>query len=605
MFIFVLFVLGLVFLVSCDSSAISLPTETKESIVSTATPLITHASTPLPSIAATPFSEPLMTENLVELFVGQERKDGSGSIGEAPYNNDHTGLHTQPLHLAFHDYKLYLFFSFKKSSSEVLDALLKQIKVSSGVQFEINPTDTNARNEVRYKMDIGEFDQTMTMQFGNTPEIFIFKAKPIQISLADASSDTPNLFFTGLPMGLNLLASDNQTITFVFSEPIDPAFNSVLPNIGEWTDDSHYTIKLSRDSFTDSPRIIFNLKSQRGNRLKEVDSYLNIRFFKERSWFNGGTNKEIVEGPRFRFYDNFIYSPDKSSYVANTYLEGAFGDEGGGYYGLVLEHRKKPAVILETANHIAGFPPKLQVYWLDNHRLIYNSNGKIQLYNVTSKLKTELILMPDPQKGYINNFTYDPFQKKLHVMWIKFDENGELGLAQLTHSLYDIAADHVKLIAEEPYKSESIEEYKYQILSLSMQPVKNGFYWTKVNKGSISTEYIGNNGVKDQAKGRIVGVSAQGVYLLDEPAYGKEGHDEANKRKLYYWKPGTAPQQILLPDNLGYLKAFGQSLSAQSFENTNLNFRFELKTNKWFPLNKEETTTTVPYQDSMAIYQQG
>jgi hypothetical protein len=398
-----------------------------------------------------------------------------------------------------------------------------------------------------------------------------------------------------------LLTPNNQTVTFVFSESIDQAVSSVKPNLGEWTDDTHYKIKLNADSFTDSPQIMFNVKSVRGNNLKASDSGLIIRFFKGKTWFDASTKKEIPGGPRLHYYDNFIFSPDKSSFVANVFLEGSFADEGGGHYGLVLEQNNKPAIILETDYYIAGPNQQFQVYWLDDNHFIYNNSGGVQLYDVANKLRRNLIRQPDPEKGYIYNFTYDPFLKKLHVIWIKYKEN-EAEPDQLMHSIYDMKSN--KPLSEEIYKSESVDEYKY-LLSLSMHPVKHGFYWTKVNKGNIITEYIGNNGSKTQAKGKIVGVGELGVYLLDEPLYGSEGYGELKNRKLYFWKPGDAPKQIHIPDNLGYLNAFGQSLSALSNEIANLNYRYELATNKWLPMNKEDIITTVPYQEEQAIYRIG
>jgi hypothetical protein len=540
-----------------------------------------------------------MTNHLTELYVGQEEADGSGSMGGSLYNNDHTKLHTKPLHLAFHSDKLYLFFSFKKNKQEVLDTLLKQITISDEIKYEISNTNTNVYNEVRYMMRIGQFDQEMTLKFGNTPEIHIFKTKPMQISLLDTAINAPIvLFHSGMPMGLRLLASKDQNPTFVFSEPIDRELSIIEPDIGRWKDDTHYQIKLSAKPFTDSPRIIFNVKSVRGNKLNEMDSYVTFKFTNNRQWFEEPTKAELTGETRLQLYDNLIFSPDRSSYVGNVFLEGSFGDEGGGHYGLVFEQSNKPAVILETDYHINDADQKFELFWLDNQRFIYKSYVGIQLYDLQSRKKTNIVAQPDDNKNYINAFTYDINQSQLHVMWVKYGEN-ELP-AVFRYNLYDGSFKQPK--AEKVYTSESKEEYIYHTLPLMMYPSKQGMFWTKVVNSRIQTEYIGNDGSKSQARGKIVGMSMDAVYLLDEPIYGTNGYGEPKNRKFYYWKVGTAPKAVNMPLNLGFLKAFGNTVSAQSFDNNELNYRYDINSNEWRPFNKENVKITMPYQLGTAFY---
>jgi hypothetical protein len=150
--------------------------------------------------------------------------------------------------------------------------------------------------------------------------------------------------------------------------------------------------------------------------------------------------------------------------------------------------------------------------------------------------------------------------------------------------------------------SESKDEYIYHALPLTMFSAEQGMYWTKVVNSRIQTEYIGNDGSKTQALGKIVGMSTDAVYLLDEPIYGTEGHGEPKNRKLYYWKMGSLPKVVDLPISLGYIKAFGNGLSAQSFDNTNLNYKYDINSNLWLPFNKENVKITIPYQLGTTFY---
>lgn len=469
----------------------------------------------------------------------------------------------EPVKLVYHWDMLEIVLEFADDADEeAIQSLLGQIELDGEKAVLQAERNGEAR---QFRLQLSRPTGSITsLKLGDLPRITAERRTALGIQPAtegETAAAANTLLIPAHEYGLRLyVPMEDDRVTLQFSEPMKALPVKTVdgqPVRAEWTNDRRLLIELEEAGVLEEQSLVLSLTLESfeaisGNRPSQ-DGNLDIRRVPAAAWKNSRTGERIAGGPRDRYYDQIVLSPEGGHYIGIIRLGGSMGDGDGWGYAFVLERFGRAPAVIEPVFYSTIEPDCAPIRWMDESTLLYASFFGVYAYDTQSAMRRTLHGGFEDDSRYIRFAAWDAFRKKLYVL-----EADDPSAPSIT-SVYTYAGTDGSPDIQARF-TEAVPANKYSMLDMPVTPVSDGVFWTRAKDGLPYTEFWGDDGSRQTAPGVVRLAAAHGVYIQSY----KAGDQGMIADEWYYWQPGGAEQRIAMPPQSGDVFRSGGELMLRS-----------------------------------------
>lgn len=484
--------------------------------------------------------EPLFSVGVTEISILESGPDSQHSIVKF----EGARMHTEEQTYALHYPDAYMFVSFQDTDPDQIDKWLKQISFEGELaQMKVERTNTLEHDEVRYKYNFDGISQGGTLRFGDLPPIHLKPTEGFVTMAATADSSSvgrDSILLMGREVGNVLIIQDSAPVAdLYFSE--DMRLVDVVErtdteiNIKEtWVSSRHLRLPVRQD-VTSQHFSLDGLYSMDGNFMPPMHQFIELRKVPPRDWLLYPTGKRAFDSSYARYYDSMIYSPNRQAVIGFVYLGGSVADEGGAYYGLVLDRGDGNPVLIEDMIH---FPSRLidpPVQWVNDEQIVYAKWEGIYRYDLATDTSRAIY-----DQGHANVMAYDAVSDRLYTFRLRNDGGDpELPDYQADRIVISgVSGDQPQTVVE-PNWTETFSAQWLNTMRLDIHPTPKGVFWTKSKDRQVSTVFEDRQGMTYEAPGKVLTMVDHDTVFLTEVTY-----DYEKMPVIWEWTAGEKPKPI-------------------------------------------------------------
>lgn len=486
-----------------------------------------------------------------------------------------TDVPQEPFQVVYHLEDVSVNATFANMSEEERQLLIKQIRVEGNADWEIVESNSPI-NQVRVQFH--HANEPFVLRVGDLPAMTFMRKEPVSFTFSSpAGRDVPHLLVMAQEYGPRLRIPEGESsVELVFSNEMRNDLPTTVeggPVAAKWIDPKHLLVLLDNTGAVEHRMKeqylrMDNLVDVSGNRLGGSLQGVWVQQMPRYVWRYADSGELAGGGPRDSLYDQLVISEDKQNYVGIVQLGGSMGDGDGTSYSYILEQKGKDPIVIENVFYSTIEPDQQPIQWIDAKTLMYASYYGVFVYDIEKGEKRILHKADPDENDNINYAAYDTTRKLLHVL--AYENRHETSqLARLTYVSGETISQRI------PAYTTSVLVAKYSDLDMTITPMLEGTYWTRIQDGVPYTDYVNQAGGKFTAKGIARLVTKQGAYLQQY----EKGEFQLQASGWVIWQPGKAAKEIANPPEGIVTFASGTELFTKQDDNRYV--KYDLLRNKW------------------------